>query len=218
MRFCLEVAVAAHSVPRMSDYVRLHLKRNRGWPWPDESWGLAPMYGEDGWCRSCGVPMRTQCGDLVLRRSGPRDGAWVPNWRFDAICLSQPLADTVRGQFDVELRSVAWRGKEGAPAFQIVAPSVGDEWYDPDELRQATVAAHGTPGARCDACGIWRWMPLAGGALPSRRIDLDAESGLGVVASPEWFGDGLQAFRELRVRRGLAELLAQASPRDFAPT
>lgn len=35
----------------MNDYVEIVLRRNRGWPWPEDSWGLSPMYGEDGWCR-----------------------------------------------------------------------------------------------------------------------------------------------------------------------
>jgi hypothetical protein len=37
-----------------------------------------------------------------------------------------------------------------------------------------------------------------------------------VAASPEWFGDGAQAFRQLVVRRSLAEALVAASPRDFS--
>lgn len=32
----------------MNEYVELYLKRNRGWPWPEDSWGLTPMFGEDG--------------------------------------------------------------------------------------------------------------------------------------------------------------------------
>jgi hypothetical protein len=36
-----------------------------------------------------------------------------------------------------------------------------------------------------------------------------------IAASPEWFGDGWNSFRQVLVRRELAELLAQASPRDF---
>jgi hypothetical protein len=36
-----------------------------------------------------------------------------------------------------------------------------------------------------------------------------------VAASPEWFGDGWNSYRQILVRRELAELLAGASPRDF---
>lgn len=44
------------------------------------------MYGEDGWCRACGVPQRAQCGSMVLQRKGLTvAGAWVPNWQFDTI-------------------------------------------------------------------------------------------------------------------------------------
>jgi hypothetical protein len=205
------------SVERVSQYVALHLKRNRGWPWPEDSWGLSPMYGEDGWCTSCGVPSRRQSGDLVLQRKGlDGAGAWVPNWQFDAICLSQPLAETVRTGFDVELRRVDWRGHAGRPIFQIVVPSIGTEWFDAAELRSAAVLVHGVDGVRCGACGVWRWMPLASDTLPPRKIDLDAATGVGVAASPEWFGDGMLAFRELRVRRDLAELLVEVSPRDFS--
>jgi hypothetical protein len=46
----------------------LSLKRNRGWPWPENSYGLTPLFGEDGWCRSCGVPRHPQTGSLILQR------------------------------------------------------------------------------------------------------------------------------------------------------
>ena len=36
-----------------------------------------------------------------------------------------------------------------------------------------------------------------------------------IAASPEWFGDGWSAFREILVRRELAELIVASSPRDF---
>jgi len=44
----------------MMDYAELALRRNRGWPWPEKSRGLTPMYDEDGWCDSCGMPNRAQ--------------------------------------------------------------------------------------------------------------------------------------------------------------
>jgi hypothetical protein len=54
-------------------------------PWPEDSWALTPMHDEHGWCRSCGVPKRTQCGFLILQLRDFKsvEGAWVPNWRFD---------------------------------------------------------------------------------------------------------------------------------------
>jgi hypothetical protein len=42
------------------DFVQLDWKRNRGWPWPEDSWGLDSMYGPDGWCHACGIPLREQ--------------------------------------------------------------------------------------------------------------------------------------------------------------
>jgi hypothetical protein len=40
-------------------------------------------------------------------------------------------------------------------------------------------------------------------------------AGFDVVASPEWFGDGWNSYRQILVRFELAEILAAASPRDF---
>jgi hypothetical protein len=200
----------------VKDFVELYLKRNRGWPWPEDSYGLTPMFGEDGWCHSCGVPLRPQCGSLILQRKGfaSVEGAWVPNWQFDAICLEQDLADDVAGRYAVDVRPVAWHGTPPGAASQVVAPSVGATWFDPDELRAAAVAQHGSDGATCSDCGVWRWMPLGFGTLPPLRItpplgDTD------VAASPEWFGDGWNSYRQILVRRKLAELLVAASPRDF---
>jgi hypothetical protein len=204
-------------------FVELFTKRHRGWPWPEDSWGMDPMFGDDGWCRSCGTPRRSQSGSLVLQRKGMGhcQGAWVPNWQFDAICLEQDLADQVASRFDVELRPVAWPRSPPGQASQIVAPCVGDRWFDPDELRERTTAQHGTAGARCPECGVWRWMPLLFGDLPrfGRLPPLRVEPGLGdvdVAASPEWFGDGWNSFRQILLRRELAEMLVAASPKDFA--
>lgn len=62
------------------EFVEFGLTRNSGWPWPEDSWGLDPMFGEDGWCRSCGVPRRPQSGSLVLQRKGAvAEGVWIPN-------------------------------------------------------------------------------------------------------------------------------------------
>lgn len=197
----------------MTDYVEMYLKRNRGWPWPEDSWGLTPMFGENGWCHSCGMPKGPQTGSIVLQRKSMKvEGAWVPNWRFDAICLERSVADEAASRFDLNLREVEWRGAPPGEAKQIIVPSVGDAWFDPDELREKTIARHGTAGATCAECGLWRWMPLPFGMLPPLRISLPSAD---IVASPEWFGDGWKAFRQVLVRRELAELIAGASPRDF---
>jgi hypothetical protein len=197
------------------DFVQLYWKRNRGWPWPDESWGLDPMFGEDGWCHSCGTPRHPQTGPLTLRTGGlSATGAWAPNWIFDVICLERSLAEQVAAQFTVELRDVAWHPNGLGEASQIVIPTVGEAWFDHAELRDRAIAEHGTPGATCPDCGIWRWMPLTWGGLPPLRFD-QAWSHVDVIASPEWFGAGCQSFRQILVRRDLAELIAAASPRDF---
>lgn len=199
------------------DYVDLELWRNRGWPWPEDSYGLTPMYGEDGWCRSCGVPRRNQCGSLILQRRGfgSVEGVWVPNWQFDALCLERTVAERAReAGFGLPLLPVEWHGLPPGDAMQIVPPTVGDRWFDPDELRVRTSAKHGTAGARCDECGVWRWYPLLSEEMPPYRYASFAER-VDVAASPEWFGDGMKAFRQIVVRRALAEFLVTASPRDF---
>jgi hypothetical protein len=192
-------------------------KRNRGWPWPEDSWGLTPMYGPDGWCKGCGVPLHQQTGSLVLqRRNLTSAGAWVPNWQHDIVCLETTLADEVERRFDVVLRDVvAPRGE--LCGRQILTPTVGERWFDPAELSAAAVARHGSAGARCDTCGTWRWMPLGaddfgptGWRLPQRVRSMD------VAASPEWFGDGWKCFREVVFSTELAEFIAAASPQDFS--
>jgi len=199
----------------MTEYVELWLKRNRGWPWPEDSWGLTAMFGEDGWCRSCGVPKGPQTGSIVLRSRGMKvEGGWVPNWRFDAICLERSLAEEAALAFRLDLVDVGWRGGSLGHARQIVIPSVGQAWFDHDELRAKAIERHGTAGTACAECGIWRWMPLSFGELPRLRI-VPTLDGASIAASPEWFGDGWKAFRQILVRRELAELIAAASPRDF---
>jgi len=175
------------------------------------------MHGEDGWCRSCGVPSRPQCGSLILQGQGfaSIEGAWVPNWRFDAYCLASSLAEQLRASgFALPLLPIEWHGDSPGEATQIVAPTIGDAWFDPDELRARATAKHGAAGARCDDCGVWRWYPLLSDEMPAYRC-LAIERDVHIAASPEWFGDGHKAFRQIIVRRSLAELIVAASPRDF---
>ena len=199
----------------MNEFVQLFWKRNRGWPWPEDSWGLTPMFGEDGWCRSCGVPKHSQTGSIVLQRKGMNvEGGWVPNWQFDVICLAGSIARQAASQFALDLRPVAWHPSAPGDAMQVVVPTVGDSWFDHAELRAKAVERHGEAGAACSECGVWRWMPLTFGFLPPLRI----APGLGdvdIAASPGWFGDGWKAFRQILVRRELADLIARASPKDF---
>ncbi len=201
----------------MNDFVELTLRRNRGWPWPESSWGLTPMFGEEGWCHSCGVPKRPQCGSLVLEPRGFAkgvEGAWVPNWQFDAPCIERRLAEAITPPYDLDLRPVKWHGPAPGEAVQVVVPSTGERWFNAEELRKAAVAQHGTAGVECRECGVWRWMPLAFGTLPPLRIDPSVRDEA-AIASPEWFGDGHKAFRQILVCRELAERIQQASPRDF---
>src|ERR1041385_8225879 len=140
----------------MRDFVALELRRNRGWPWPEDSFGLSPMHGEDGWCRSCGVPRRPQSAPIILQQRGFGDvtGAWVPNWQFDALCLEASLAAEAARRFDLPLLEVEWHGEPPGTAMQIVAPTVGEDWFDADELRQKTEARHGASGAHCTECAV----------------------------------------------------------------
>ena len=201
---------------QVKDFVGLDLKRNRGWPWPERSWGLDQMFGETGWCHVCGVPLHEQSGPLTLQAGGqsPVHGAWIPNWRFDAICLEKSLADRVSAEFRVDLRPVAWRRKVVGAAMQIVAPTVGPAWFDHDQLAEKAIARHGSSGAECSECHTWRWMPLSSEELPPVRSNPSWKQ-YDVVASPEWFGDGARSFREILVRRSLAGVITAASPKDF---
>jgi hypothetical protein len=201
----------------MTDFVHLYWKRNRGWPWPEESWGLTPMFGEDGWCHACGVPNRPQTGSVVLQRKGFKlvEGCWVPNWRFDVICVDAAIANRAAKRFDLDLRPVEWHPTSPGAAMQIVVPTLGDSWFDHDELRAKAVELHGVPGATCVECGVWRWMPLTFDFLPQLGITPALGDDVNIAASPEWFGDGWRAFRQIVVRRELAEMIAATSPRDF---
>lgn len=138
----------------------------------------------------------------------------MPNWQFDVICLAGAVAEQAASRFDLDLRPVAWHPSLPTDAMQLVVPTAGDSWFDQDELRAKAVEHHGDAGATCPECGVWRWMPLTFGWLPPLRI----APGLGdvdIAGSPEWFGDGWKAFRQILVRRELADLIATASPNDF---
>jgi hypothetical protein len=205
----------------MRDFVVLSAKRNRGWPWPEDSWGLAPMYGADGWCRSCCVPRHPRRGSLILQRKSFKvHGAWSPYWQW-GICLEAELAYEIAAAFRVELMDVKWHASSPGKAREIIAPPVGERWFDADQLRARAIAQHGTAGAACAECGVWRWLPLPFTPNPLHRqvlppvLDVQEFDEFDVVASPEWFGDGCNCFREILVRRELASIIVAASPRDF---
>jgi hypothetical protein len=147
-------------------------------------------------------------------------GWWPVSWR-DGVCLSGALADAAVEAFGVETLDVGWHGESPGAAAQLVIPVCGRAWFDPDGLDAASVAAHGVPGVVCPACGVKRWRPLAfnpppglAGRLPPMRLRPDSSWGP-IVASPEWFGDGLNSYRQILVRPDLGEFLNTASPRDF---
>ena len=173
------------------------------------------MFGDDGWCRGCAVPLREQSGSLVLQRRGLASlgGAWTPYWRHDVICLGEGLAQEISSRFDVSMRDVAFPRPSSEQVKQIEIPVSVAPWFAHDELAARAVERNGASGAACAMCGTWRWMPVAD--LPEVHAQPSWKE-LDVVASPEWFGDGCRSFREILVRRGLAELIAKASPRDFS--
>jgi hypothetical protein len=200
----------------MIDYVEIVTRRFRGYPWPDDSWGLTPMYGSEGWCRSCGVPQGDQTGSIVLRaKSFPRvAGCWVPNWQFDAYCLEAGIAKDAAHRFGIGLRDIEWRGTPGGSACQVVIPPAAVAWFDPNDLERIIEPIHGAASNRCDECGVGRWLPVGMDVLPSPPSALIAGEPA-VIVSKEWFGDGKQSFRKFLWRRDVAEFLVESSPRDF---
>ncbi len=199
----------------MTNYVEIALRRNRGWPWPEDSWGLTPMYGEEGWCHSCGVPMHPQTGSIVLQRKGLKvEGAWVPNWQFDVYCMAQPIAMAAQEQFAIGLRPVASVGQVALGASQVVIDSSDAPWFSPDHLKRVISPIHGEAFETCSDCGVTRWLPVGMEVLPPPpELVLAAEPP--VVASPEWFGAGKRSFRQILWRRDVAQFLLMSSPKDF---
>lgn len=119
------------------------------------------MFGEDGWCHSCGVPKHAQNGNMVLQSRGltPR-GAWVPYGRLDTLCVDAALHEKISAEFKVEFRAIDTPAKVELNAFQIVIPTIGNRWHDPAELDARAIARHGTAGAECPECHVWRWYPV----------------------------------------------------------
>ncbi len=155
---------------------------------------------------------------MVLKRQGLAHltPAWIPNSQFNAIYLEDSFAAELEDQFALQLLDVNWSTGGPEPAAkQIVIPPRARDWYDPEELAALTERKHGRSGVKCTDCGIWRWMPLLPDELPAITAPPDLD-GLDIAASPEWFGDGWNSYREVLVRRELAEMLAERSPKDFS--
>ncbi len=170
-----------------TDFVALSSWFTSGWPWPDDSWGMSPVYGEDGWCRSCGVPKHEQTGSLVIRATKfPTSAFWTPNWMFDQLCVRLPDAQALLARH--ELRTMPVTTPKSRTDIVSLLPVVTESaWFDASELGRAVAARHGHTGDRCEECGIWRWNSLPLEQLPTPRLAHVAEE-VHLVSSPEWPG------------------------------
>lgn len=199
----------------MSGYVELRALRERGWLWPQSSFGLSSMYGPDGWCQECGVPSRSQSGPVTLQRKAIRvEGAWTPHWHPSVLCAADALGSQLTALFGVERRSVAWHPAPAGIAAQLVVPVTDEPWFDITELEVHVRARHGLTGKECATCGTWKWLPMDWGQLPLIRWTSTPTSAL--VSGPEWFGAGKVAFHQVLAQDSLAAMIERASPRDFA--
>ncbi|MCB2088904.1 MAG: hypothetical protein R3E18_11070 [Sphingomonadaceae bacterium] len=200
----------------MRDFVYLDLTRNRGWPWPDENFGLTPLFGKGGWCETCGVPQVMQQGDMVMQARGLSDirGAWMPNWLFDVFCCDEGLAEQIETRFGLASRPIVTPRGKYLKARQVLIPVSSANWYCAEQLTERLNQQHGKAGDQCHTCGKWRYLPLANELLP--RPDIDGQpANSAAIASPEWFGDGMKSFRNLLFTRPLAELILSVSKADF---
>ena len=91
----------------LTDWVALSPRFTPGWPWPENSYGLGPMYGDEGWCRGCGTPLSQQTGALVIQSNKfPTAEVWMPNWLYDVVCVSAQVAADISERFNVDLGDV----------------------------------------------------------------------------------------------------------------
>jgi hypothetical protein len=184
-----------------------------GWPWPESSWGLDPMYGVDGWCHGCGTPQVPQIAGLILQGSKfPTSAFWMPNWQFDVLCVRTEPARQIISTFRLTTMPVTKPQSEETGVVQLIPEVSSHPWFDRSALSDRVRARHGGPGAECPTCSVWRWFPLPTADLPSAAVQSNAP----FVASPEWFGDGYSSFRELRFSRALAEALVSLNPRVWS--
>ena len=168
------------------------------------------MYGPEGWCHGCGVPRVPQVAGLVLQGAKfPTSSFWMPNWQFDALCIRREEAMAIISTFGLTTLPVTTPRSSETGVVQLVPAVSSDPWFDRGLLDKRARARHGHAGAECPTCHTWRWLPVPTADLPPALIP----SGATCVASPEWFGDGMSAFRELRFVRPLAEALVNLNPR-----
>lgn len=186
----------------------------------EDSYGLGPMYGDDGWCRGCGTPLHEQTGPLVMQGSTfPTASVWMPNWRFDTVCVAGDIAEHVARNFKVTLGEVHQPRHGDIGVRQLLPRPSAAPWYATKDLSRAVRDRHGhhsgrmTGGSTCRSCGRWKWLPVSEGGAPvqSRALVSDAD----VLASPETFGDGLSSFRHLLFRRPLGDYLLSKAKRNW---
>ena len=215
--FCkVNSTMVRETVAASSEFVGLTSRFTSGWPWPEKSWGLEPMYGRDGWCAGCGVPKHMQTGSMVLQATKfPTSDFWMPNWQFDALCVRAAAADAVLAQFRVRTLPVRTPRSPATGVRQLLAATATGPWFDEAALAERVKARHGEAGRTCGLCHIWRWFPLTTKHLPPATLG-DETIASDVVASCEWFGDGMRAMHELRFRRPLAEALVSLNPRVWS--
>lgn len=105
-----------------ADWVALSPRFTSGWPWAEDSYGLGPIYRDDGWCRGCcGTPLVEQSGALVIQGSKlPSAEVWMPNWLFDVVCVSAAMAYDIEGRFATHLGEVHKPRKGPAGVTQIL--------------------------------------------------------------------------------------------------
>ncbi len=154
-------------------------------------------------------------------RKFPTAAVWMPNWRFDVVCISADLVPEVESRFRVRLGEVATPRSGPTGAKQLRPAATSRPWYRPEDLVKAVLARHARyegdrTGARCARCARWRWLPVSEHETPVLRSALDSDED--VIASPEVFGDGMRSFRHLLFRSELAELLVAAAPRMWTRT
>lgn len=204
-----------------TQWVSLTTKFTPGWPWPEDSYGMDPRFGADGWCRGCGTPFHEQTGPLTIQGSKfPTSPVWMPNWSFDVVCVSAEVAAEVVGRFDVRLRPVHKPHQGPTDTMQILPAVTQRDWYDSAALSLAVRERHRRfsgeqTGSACVVCGRWKWLPVSEEDAPIRASSLDGTFG-DVLASPEDFGDGLKSFKQLLFSRPLGEFLASAHPKSWS--
>jgi len=179
------------------------------------------MYGDEGWCRGCGTPLSEQTGALVIQSSKfPSADVWMPNWRYDVVCVSARVAADITERFSVDLGEVHKPRKGPTGVKQVLPAQTVEPWHRHEELARAVRARHRhsehdgeRTGSSCGQCSRWKWLPVSEDEAPIAASALVSTSD--AIASPEAFGDGLKSFRHLLFRRPLGETLVAAAPRNW---